>query len=42
MMALKLLDENKELICLMDDDYQDLGYFGAKTGNIIQCVDEDP
>ncbi len=42
MMILNLLNENKELICQMDNDYQDLGHYQARSGNIIQCVDDDP
>ena len=42
MMTLELLDQNKELICIMENDYMDLGYYGAKSGFIINCIDEDP
>lgn len=42
MMSLELLNENNELISNLDDEYQELGYYGAKSGNIIKCIDEDP
>lgn len=42
MMTLELLNENNETICILDNDYCDLGYYSAKSGDIIKCNDDDP
>ena len=41
-MSLVLKDPNNQNPILLDNDYAELGSFGAENDYIIHCVDEDP
>ena len=42
LMSLVLRDPNGNNIAAMDNEYENLGNYGADNDYIIHCIDEDP